>query len=130
LPFSTLKVSFPVLENPANNHRAVPLTPEQFHYAFTNDLSEEESLKAYRQGKRAGFNVSGVVLDGIGKQGIGFARKTPRDADNENLEWARVTPETVPSNFRNTFCRGCDHLRFRLDVRRASPGPSGGARLQ
>jgi pimeloyl-ACP methyl ester carboxylesterase len=47
LPFSTLKVSFPALSNPANNHRAVPLTPEQFHYAFTNTLSEEESLKVY-----------------------------------------------------------------------------------
>jgi pimeloyl-ACP methyl ester carboxylesterase len=49
LPFSTLKVSFPALANPANNHRAVPLTPEQFHYAFTNDLSEEESLKVYHR---------------------------------------------------------------------------------
>jgi pimeloyl-ACP methyl ester carboxylesterase len=47
LPFSTLKVSMPALSNPANNHRAVPLTPEQFHYAFTNTLSEEESLKVY-----------------------------------------------------------------------------------
>jgi pimeloyl-ACP methyl ester carboxylesterase len=47
LPFSTLKVSFPALSNPANNHRAVPLTPEQFHYAFTNTLSEEESLNVY-----------------------------------------------------------------------------------
>lgn len=49
LPFSTLKVSFPALSNPANNHRAVPLTPEQFHYAFTNSLSEEESLKVYER---------------------------------------------------------------------------------
>ena len=49
LPFSTLKVSFPALSNPANNHRAVPLTPEQFHYAFTNTLSEEESLAVFRR---------------------------------------------------------------------------------
>ncbi len=49
LPFSTLKVSFPALSNPANNHRAVPLTPEQFHYAFTNTVSEEESLRAYNR---------------------------------------------------------------------------------
>ena len=49
LPFSTLKVSFPALSNPANNHRAVPLTPEQFHYAFTNTLSEEESLAVYNR---------------------------------------------------------------------------------
>jgi pimeloyl-ACP methyl ester carboxylesterase len=49
LPFSTLKVSFPALSNSANNHRAVPLTPEQFHYAFTNTLNEEESLEVYRR---------------------------------------------------------------------------------
>src|SRR5438067_3864390 len=49
LPFSTLKVTFPALSNPANNHRAVPLTAEQFHYAFTNHLSDEESLAAYRR---------------------------------------------------------------------------------
>ncbi len=49
LPFSTLKVTFPALSNPANNHRAVPLTPEQFHYAFTNTLSEEESLEVYNR---------------------------------------------------------------------------------
>ena len=49
LPFSTLKVSFPALSNPANNHRAVPLTPEQFHYAFTNNLSEQESLAVYER---------------------------------------------------------------------------------
>ena len=47
LPFSTLKVTFPALSNPLNNHRAVPLTLEQFHYAFTNTLSEEESRAAY-----------------------------------------------------------------------------------
>lgn len=49
LPFSTLKVSFPALSNPENNHRAVPLTPEQFHYAFTNNLSEEDSLAVYKR---------------------------------------------------------------------------------
>lgn len=47
LPFSTLKVSFPALSNPANNHRAVPLTPDQFHYAFTNNMSAEESSEVY-----------------------------------------------------------------------------------
>jgi pimeloyl-ACP methyl ester carboxylesterase len=40
---------FPALSNPANNHRAVPLTPEQFHYAFTNTLTEEESLTVYHR---------------------------------------------------------------------------------
>jgi pimeloyl-ACP methyl ester carboxylesterase len=47
LPFSTLKVGFPVLRNPANLHRTMALTPEQFHYAFGNTLSEEDSKAAY-----------------------------------------------------------------------------------
>jgi len=47
LPFSTLRVAWPVLRNPANRHKAVPLTPKQFHYAFGNTLTEEESLRAY-----------------------------------------------------------------------------------
>lgn len=47
LPLSTLKVSFPALSNPANNHRAVPLTPDQFHYAFTNNLTEDQSKSVY-----------------------------------------------------------------------------------
>ena len=49
LPASTLKTGFPVLKNPANSHRAVPLTPEEFHYAFTNTLSDEESLAVYKR---------------------------------------------------------------------------------
>jgi pimeloyl-ACP methyl ester carboxylesterase len=49
LPFSTLKVSLPALSNPLNNHRAVPLTEDQFHYAFGNGLSEEASLKAFER---------------------------------------------------------------------------------
>ena len=37
----------PVLKDPLNLHRAVPLTPEQFHYAFTNTLDEQASQAAY-----------------------------------------------------------------------------------
>ena len=49
LPFSTLRVGFPVLRNPANLHRAGALSPEQFHYAFGNNLTEGESLQAYER---------------------------------------------------------------------------------
>jgi pimeloyl-ACP methyl ester carboxylesterase len=47
LPFSTLKVAFPALRNPANLHRVMALTPEQFHYAFGNNLTEEQSRAVY-----------------------------------------------------------------------------------
>ena len=49
LPFSTIRSAWPILRNPANLHRAVALTPEQFHYAFTNTLSAQESAKAYQR---------------------------------------------------------------------------------
>ncbi len=43
VPLSQIKAAFPVLGNPANRHRAVPFTPEEFHYAFANTLDREES---------------------------------------------------------------------------------------
>jgi pimeloyl-ACP methyl ester carboxylesterase len=49
LPWSTLKSSFPVMKNPTNKDKAVPLSPEEFHYAFTNTLSAEESLAIYKR---------------------------------------------------------------------------------
>jgi len=49
LPLSTLRVSFPVLRNPANVRRSTALTPEQFHYAFTNTLSDEEAAAVYER---------------------------------------------------------------------------------
>jgi pimeloyl-ACP methyl ester carboxylesterase len=46
-PASQIRASLPVLDNPANRHRAVLFTPKQFHYAFTNTLTEEESQAVY-----------------------------------------------------------------------------------
>jgi pimeloyl-ACP methyl ester carboxylesterase len=47
LPISTLKSSAPVLGNPANRNRAVPLTYEQFRFAFANAVSEDEAKELY-----------------------------------------------------------------------------------
>jgi pimeloyl-ACP methyl ester carboxylesterase len=43
LPLSALKAAWPVLGNPANRNRAIPLTYEQFRYAFANAVSEDET---------------------------------------------------------------------------------------
>ena len=48
LPFSALKAAWPVLGNPANRSRAVPLSYEQFRYAFANAVSEDEAQQLYR----------------------------------------------------------------------------------
>ncbi len=47
LPISALRSATPVLKNPANWNRAVPLTYEQFRYGFANAVSEDEAKELY-----------------------------------------------------------------------------------
>jgi pimeloyl-ACP methyl ester carboxylesterase len=47
LPISALKSAAPVLSNPANRNRAVPLTFEQFRFGFANAVDEEEARELY-----------------------------------------------------------------------------------
>jgi non-heme chloroperoxidase len=47
LPISALRSASPALSNPANRHRAVPLTYDQFRYAFANAVSEDEAKQLY-----------------------------------------------------------------------------------
>lgn len=47
LPISALKSASPVLTNPANYQRAVPLTYDQFRYAFANAVDEVEAKELY-----------------------------------------------------------------------------------
>jgi non-heme chloroperoxidase len=47
LPFSALKSASPVLGNPANRNRAIPLTFEQFRFGFANAVSQEEARELY-----------------------------------------------------------------------------------
>ncbi|MER7766736.1 alpha/beta hydrolase [Kitasatospora sp. NPDC096140] len=77
LPFSEIKATFPVLKNPANKSRAVPITEKEFHYAFTNNLTEEDSKAVY---DRYSVPVSGRILF----QG-GFAAVTPHAATTYNF---------------------------------------------
>ena len=48
-PVSQIRIFFPILRNPANRHKAVGFTKEQFHYAFCNTLSREESDEVYER---------------------------------------------------------------------------------
>jgi len=57
LPFSSLKTASPVITNPANYGRAVTLTFEQFHYGWTNALSESEARELYETYHVAGSGV-------------------------------------------------------------------------
>jgi non-heme chloroperoxidase len=55
LPISTLKSGKPVLGNPANRGRAIPLTYDQFRYSFANTVSEDEAMQLYNE-----FSVPGA----------------------------------------------------------------------
>jgi pimeloyl-ACP methyl ester carboxylesterase len=48
-PISQARSLFPALKNPANRHKAVGFTAEEFHYAFTNTLTEEEARKVWER---------------------------------------------------------------------------------
>ncbi|GAA3452069.1 alpha/beta hydrolase [Dactylosporangium matsuzakiense] len=43
LPLSALRATLPVFKNPANRHRSVSLTADQFRFAFGNAIPAEES---------------------------------------------------------------------------------------
>jgi pimeloyl-ACP methyl ester carboxylesterase len=61
VPLSQIRATFPVLKNPANRHRAVGFTFEQWHYAFTNTFPEDESRALY---ERYHIPASGQVFWG------------------------------------------------------------------
>ena len=47
LPISSLRSASPVLRNPANYRRAVPLSYDQFRYGFANAVDEQEAKELY-----------------------------------------------------------------------------------
>ena len=49
VPLSALRATLPVFKNPANKHRAVSLTAEQFRFAFGNAVSEQESDELFER---------------------------------------------------------------------------------
>jgi pimeloyl-ACP methyl ester carboxylesterase len=49
LPVAQIRAALPALGNPANLHKAVSLTAKEFHYGFTNELTEQASDELYEQ---------------------------------------------------------------------------------
>src|SRR5277367_2671146 len=47
LPLSALKAASPVIGNPLNRGRSVPLTLKQFRFAFANAVTESEAKELY-----------------------------------------------------------------------------------
>ena len=81
LPFSALKSSKPVLGNPANRHRAIPLTYDQFRYAFANAVSEEEAKALHDE-----FTVPGSGTPIFQAAAANINPWTEAKVDSENPE--------------------------------------------
>ena len=59
VPLAQAKSTFPVLKNPANHHKAVGYTFEEWNYAFTNGFPEEQARELY---ERYHVPASGRIL--------------------------------------------------------------------
>ena len=57
LPISALRSASPVLKNPANRNKAVPLTYDQFRYSFANAVGEDEAKELYEKYSVPGSGV-------------------------------------------------------------------------
>lgn len=83
LPFSTVKSGFSILKDPRNKGKGVPFGPKQFHYAFCNTLSEEESQVFYDRYAIPG--VGRVLFEGAMANA---SKKTPFQIDWANNDRA------------------------------------------
>ena len=81
LPLSALKSAWPVIGNPANRNRAIPLTFDQFRFAFANAVSEQEAKELY-----ATFSVptSGVPLFQAAAANLNPWTEAKVDTENPN----------------------------------------------
>lgn len=81
LPLAQLRSAFPVLGNPANRHRTVSLTPKQFHYAFGNALSEEDSDALHAQ-----WTIPGPGRPLFEDAAANFVRHSPAAVDTHLVD--------------------------------------------
>lgn len=79
LPFRQLRATFPVLANPANIHKAVALTYEQFRYGFANQVPEEEARTLYDT-----WTIPSTVRPIFQAAAANFAVHSPAAVDTDN----------------------------------------------
>jgi pimeloyl-ACP methyl ester carboxylesterase len=116
LPFSQIRALSPVLLNPANVRRAVPLNFEQFRYAFANTMTEREAREA--------FQLNAVPAPGRIVFQAGLANLNPRAAskvDYRNdfraplLLIAGSEDHIVPASVDRATLRRYRHSKARTD---------------
>ncbi|MGO8959406.1 MAG: alpha/beta hydrolase [Streptosporangiaceae bacterium] len=106
LPVSALKAAFPVVGNPANKRRAVPLTYSQFRFAFANAVSEDEARQLYDK-----YSVPG---SGIPLFQAAFANFNPRTEASVDTTNPHRGPLLIMSGSKdNTVPRAISQAAFK-----------------
>jgi non-heme chloroperoxidase len=113
LPFSALKSAWPVLGNPANRNRAIPLTYDQFRYGFANAVSEDEAKSLYA--------TYAVPASGIPLFQAATANLNPWTEAKVDVEREDRGPLLIMSGERdNTVPRAISHAAY--EQQRRNPG--------
>lgn len=115
LPISALKSAFPVLGNPANRKRAVPLTFDQFRYGFANAVSEDEAKALYDE-----FAVPAAGAPLFQAATANFNPWTEDKVDTENP--ARGPMLIISGEKDHTVPHAVAHAAYKLQSR--NPGPT------
>ena len=113
LPFSALKSAWPVLGNPANRNRAIPLTYDQFRYGFANAVGEDEAKSLYAD---YAVPASGVPLFQAATANLNPWTEAKVDVEREDRG-----PLLIISGQRdNTVPRAISHAAYEQQLR--NPG--------
>jgi non-heme chloroperoxidase len=113
LPFSALKSAWPVLGNPANRNRAIPLTYDQFRYGFANAVGEDEAKSLYA--------TYAVPASGIPLFQAATANLNPWTEAKVDVEREDRGPLLIMSGERdNTVPRAISHAAY--EQQRRNPG--------
>ena len=82
VPPSQVRSTWPVLKNPANHHKAVGFTFDQWNYAFTNGLPEELAQETYER-----YHIPGsgrILFDSVTANFIPGPQETAVDYKNDD----------------------------------------------
>jgi pimeloyl-ACP methyl ester carboxylesterase len=80
LPYSTIKVTAPILANPLNRGRAITLSFDQFRYGWANAIkSDEDAKRLYEE-----FHVAGSAVALMQMANANLNPRTEAKADTKN----------------------------------------------
>lgn len=82
LPYSTIKVTAPILANPRNRGRAITLSFDQFRYGWANAIeSDEDAKRLYEE-----YHVAGSAVALMQMANANLNPRTEAKADTKNPE--------------------------------------------